>query len=279
MTISSALDRRIQDYLRRQAFQMGDHERVGCFVASFDAHSANPFLNYAVPDVGADPDETAITALAEAFARRARMPRLEYIEATAPLVAPRLVAAGFAIDACLPIMICGEPSCVRPPAEGTHVALASDDTDIVQAAETVAAAFGSDASHPDGLRRLVAQGGVLAIARDSDSEMIVGAGVARPICDGVTELAGIGVVPAFRRRGIAGAMTSLLAREAFERGAALAWLSPGGEEAERIYARAGFVPASEQLHISRKDGSFNPGAGARAAQAAARASVLGRLCR
>jgi ribosomal protein S18 acetylase RimI-like enzyme len=254
MTMSSALERRIQGYLRRQAFLLGDHERVACFVASYDTHSENPFLNYAVPDDDADPDEAAIAALAEAFARRARMPRLEYIEATAPLVAPRLIAAGFAIDACLPVMICGEASSVASLAEGIDVVLAYDDTDIVQAAETVAAAFGNDASHPDRLRRLVAQGGLLVIACDRDSEMIVGTGVARPICDGVTEVAGIGVVPTFRRRGIAGVMTSLLAREVFARGATLAWLSPGGEAAQRIYARAGFVPAFEQVHISRRDG-------------------------
>lgn len=252
MTSCSGLDHRIQDYLRRQALQMGDHERVACFVASFDEHSANPFLNYAVPDEGAAPDEVAIAALTEAFARRARVPRLEYIEATNPLVAPVLLAADFVVEARLPIMVSAGASSVRATAEGVAITPASDDGEVVQAAETVAAAFGNDASHPDRLRRLVAQGGILVVARDCYSEIIVGAGVARPISDGVTELAGIGVVPAFRCKGIAGAMTSRLAAEAFARGATLVWLSPGGDVARRIYERAGFAPAAQQLHISRK---------------------------
>jgi predicted GNAT family acetyltransferase len=67
----------------------------------------------------------------------------------------------------------------------------------------------------------------------------------------VSEVAGIGVRVAYRRRGIAGALTSCLAREAFACGIELIWLTPGSDDAERIYARAGFVRASEQLHISR----------------------------
>jgi ribosomal protein S18 acetylase RimI-like enzyme len=130
-------------------------------------------------------------------------------------------------------------------------ALAQNDADIVQAAEVGASAYGSETPHPDALRRLVAQGGVLGIARDSRSGRMIGAGVATPPNEGVTEIVGIGVLSDFRRRGIAGALTALLAGEAFARGASLAWLTPGDASAQRIYARAGFVPASEQLHISK----------------------------
>lgn len=80
--------------------------------------------------------------------------------------------------------------------------------------------------------------------------MIIGAGVATAPIDGVSEIAGIGVRPPSRRRGSAGAITALLARKSFENGVALAWLTPGSSEAERIYARAGFVAALEALHIS-----------------------------
>jgi ribosomal protein S18 acetylase RimI-like enzyme len=106
-----------------------------------------------------------------------------------------------------------------------------------------------DAVYPDPLRRLVEQGGVLAVARANG--FAVGAGMATPAHEGVCEVAGIGVRVAHRRRGIAGAVTACVAREAFKRGVELVWLTPGSDDAERIYARAGFIRASEQLHISK----------------------------
>jgi predicted GNAT family acetyltransferase len=74
------------------------------------------------------------------------------------------------------------------------------------------------------------------------------------ICDvplhGVTELAGVGVRPAFRRRGIAGALTTRLVRAALAVGATTVFLTPAGEAEERIYASAGFSRTTEQLHIA-----------------------------
>ena len=52
------------------------------------------------------------------------------------------------------------------------------------------------------------------------------------------------------RRGIAGAVTSHLVRVAFAAGVKVVWLTPEHDQAERIYARAGFVVGSEVLHIS-----------------------------
>ena len=135
-------------------------------------------------------------------------------------------------------------------AGGIHIGLASDDRDIVDAADVGAEAY-DDEVYPDPLRRLVAQGGTLAIARDPKKGLAVGAGMATPAHEGVSEVAGIGVRVRYRRRGIAGALTACVTREAFKRGVELAWLTPGHDDAERIYSRAGFVRASEQLHISK----------------------------
>jgi hypothetical protein len=46
-------------------------------------------------------------------------------------------------------------------------------------------------------------------------------------------------------------MTAWLAREAFARDVSGVFLMALGEAEARIYARAGFTPASEVLHISR----------------------------
>jgi GNAT superfamily N-acetyltransferase len=248
----SELHNRIQAYLRAHALGRPDHERIGPFLAGFDEEDDNPFRNYAVPDDGASPDADEIERLVAAFARRKRKPRLEYIAAAAPDVEPALLAQGFAIEKRYPIMICDQSRLSTIALPGTAIAIAAGDDEIVEAAHVGAEAYGGDSAYAEPLRRLAAQGGVLAVARDIATGMMAGAGMATPQHQTVTEIAGIGVRDRFRRQGIAGALTSFLAREAFARGATLAWLTPGHDDAERIYARAGFVPVSEQLHISKE---------------------------
>lgn len=54
-------------------------------------------------------------------------------------------------------------------------------------------------------------------------------------------LAGVAVVPAARRRGIAGGLSSWLLERAFTTGAELAHLQPDDDRAARVYARLGFA--------------------------------------
>ena len=54
-------------------------------------------------------------------------------------------------------------------------------------------------------------------------------------------VAGVGVLPAARRRGIGAALTGWLIERGFERGATLAHLHPDDDGAARLYARLGFV--------------------------------------
>ena len=244
------LNRRIQAYLRATIQRSENHLRIGPFLAGFDAGIDNLYRNYAVPDDGACPSATDIEALNAAFAVRSRRSRLEYIADTAPDVEAALLADGFTVEKRYPILICTPGILRNAEAGGIHIGLASDDRDIVDAADVGAEAY-DDEVYPDPLRRLVAQGGTLAIARDPKKGIAVGAGMATPAHEGVSEVAGIGVRVRYRRRGIAGALTACVTREAFKRGVELAWLTPGHDDAERIYSRAGFVRASEQLHISK----------------------------
>ena len=54
-------------------------------------------------------------------------------------------------------------------------------------------------------------------------------------------VAGVGVVPEARGRGIGAALVSWLVTRGFERGATLAHLHPDDDGAARLYARLGFV--------------------------------------
>src|SRR3569832_2163949 len=98
---------------------------------------------------------------------------------------------------------------------------------------------------------LVAAGGACFMAVDAAGGEAAGCGMFTPPADGVTEVAGIGVARAWRRRGLATALTSALTREAFRRGVTLAFLTPGGDEAQRAYERAGFEVGGSMLMIGR----------------------------
>lgn len=246
-----ALDLRLLGYLRAAALRSRNHERIGPFLATFNQKDDNPYFNYAIPDDGAEPDAAQIAALIAAFEARARRPRLEYIANAAPKVEAALLAQGFAAGARVPVMTCLRGSEQPRTAPGFEIFAASVDDDLGGAAEAQAEAYGEPPRGPGGLRRTLKYGGVVAVAREVSSGAIAGAGAAMLPVDGISEITGIGVRPAFRRRGIAAALTALLTREAFDKGVTLAWLTPGGKEAERIYARAGFAAVSEALHISR----------------------------
>ncbi|MFN2590359.1 MAG: GNAT family N-acetyltransferase [Actinomycetota bacterium] len=56
-----------------------------------------------------------------------------------------------------------------------------------------------------------------------------------------TEIVGVGTAPAFRRRGLGAAVTSLLIEDALRRGVATIFLSAGDEPIARMYGRLGFV--------------------------------------
>jgi GNAT superfamily N-acetyltransferase len=255
-----ALDLQLQQYLRGTAARDRDVERVGPFTATFDPRATNPYLSYAIPDDGARPTLADVAALAEAYHRRNRVPRLEYLPAAAPAVEAALLAGGFTVDARLPVMTCTAQSIVDlVPEDGIVVAVPDTDADWRGLRAAQHAAFGDvaeelgdhgDAAELTRARERLAAGGLALLARDVASGAILGGGVATVPGDGVTEIAGIGVLETHRRRGIAGAITAGLARAALDAGVRTVWLTPGGDGAHRVYARAGFVDTTAMVHAS-----------------------------
>jgi predicted GNAT family acetyltransferase len=72
--------------------------------------------------------------------------------------------------------------------------------------------------------------------------------VAGDIC----EIAGIGTLARFRRRGAGSAVSAALAADHFSRGGALAWLTAADEAARRVYLGIGFRPTgARQAACSR----------------------------
>lgn len=74
---------------------------------------------------------------------------------------------------------------------------------------------------------------------DVPGEGVLASGTAQRAGD-VVEIVGIGTLPAARRRGLGGAVTAGLARDALAHGAELVFLSAGSAEIARVYERVGF---------------------------------------
>lgn len=241
------LDERIQAYLRGTAARGRESVRAGDFVAHFHPHDDLRYLNYAIPEPGA----ATADGLAEPFAARGRLPRVEYVESCAPSLAAALEAAGYALEARLVLMTCTPE---------THLAVGGPDIEPVSAGaprETVAALLGvqrrafanvgaTEPGDADVDRYGRGLGGGLGMLARVDGEPAGGGQFTAP-ADGLSELAGIGVLERFRRRGIGAALTSALAGAAFERGVDVTFLTPGDADTQRVYERAGFRATSTVL--------------------------------
>lgn len=249
------MESHIQSYLRVAASHQRDTERIGSFLATFSRSSDNPFLNYAIPDDNATPSPADVKALIAAYEKRSRQPRLEYVTQLAPAVEEVLTDAGFCVEGHLPLMTCTPQSAQSLPVPlGIELILQVSDADLLATISVQNEAYGApspDSSSIIQLQNSLEAGGIAVLARMAETGEPVGAGVCSIPNNQTTEIAGIGVRAAFRRRGVAGALTTRLVQEAFAVGISAPFLMAAHEAEQRIYARAGFSVVGEILHISR----------------------------
>ena len=119
--------RDLQAFLRTSAQNGRTVVRVAPFTVTIDEGDPLRFLNYAVPDDGAEPDPGAVEALRDAFRERGRLPRVEWVEEAAPGVAPALGEAGMAQELRTPLMACTPEDLADVPAgDGVTVADVGD---------------------------------------------------------------------------------------------------------------------------------------------------------
>jgi ribosomal protein S18 acetylase RimI-like enzyme len=176
----------------------------------------------------------------------------EWIAELAPTLAPAARAAGLAVQE-VPLMVLDRP--LDPPPVSARVRRLEPDDDALAASRAVAdLAFGRstdagpaerDAAHASwpearlaAVRERMAAGiTVTVVAEDSGGVLAVGSH--QPVGD-VTEVVGIGTLPACRRRGLGAAVTAALVADARRGGADLVFLSAGSEQIARMYGRLGF---------------------------------------
>ena len=245
--------RDLQAFLRTSAQAGRTVLRVPPFTVTIHPTDPMRFVNYAVPDDGAEPDTAAVEALRAAFRERDRLPRLEWLEEAAPAVAPVLAEAGMTQELRTPLMACTPDDLVDTRAEVEGLTVADlGDADLREAVNLQRVAFGveplaADEQASDPRRR----GGGAVLARLNGAPAAIAQWTA--IVDRASEVAGVATAEPFRRRGLAGVVTAAAARAAADAGARLLVLSPGDDGAQRVYARAGFRGVATVLHWSDPD--------------------------
>jgi len=248
----------VHAYSRSLAGQFSN-ETVGPFALLFSERSPSPHANYAVPLDFAEPSPDEVAALIAAFRARERQPRLEFAPSAAPKLEAALLAAGFTVE-LRPPMMTRRPTPAVPTLEldGFDIALAETDQDLLDHAAVQKESFGEPSPPGEadiaGLRRSLRRGGYVLVAHCRQTGEAAGAGAFMPPQNGVTEVTGIAVAQRFRRRGLAQAMTGILAEQAFRAGCTMAFLSAAGEAQSAIYARAGFVRRSPMAYLSMPAG-------------------------
>lgn len=245
----------IQGYLR--AVIQDDHQilATGAFDIFIQPQSDHPFVNYAIPRRDAEPDEEAVGELIAIMEGAGRVPRAEYLPAEAPAVEEALCAQGFEVELRTPVMRCTPDAlvAVEVPDKVTLDVVGPDATreELEGLMRAQSEAFGEPFEPADLERVQPLLGRRITVIAYADGE-VAGGGLCQPPIAHVTELAGIGVREPFRRRGIATAITSELARLAFDSGVETAFMTPGDSGARAAYERAGFEATDEMLHLIRR---------------------------
>lgn len=244
----------IAAHMRAAAARRG--VKIGPFTIGLDEHSGDKMRNFAVPDDGATPDHTDISVMIAFFRERGRIPRLEFIEASAPGVTAALLAAGFEVEGRTPVLVSVPGLALTPRApHGITVREAAGDSDLAAALGVQHIAY--EEPSPPGpedlarLRSVSSRGGVVTVAVDEESGSVAGTGLVDLPGPGsrTGELAAVGVLPEFRRRGIASAVSAHLARTAHARGTSLVFLEAEPGEVS-VYRRTGFAGVSAKVWIS-----------------------------
>jgi len=243
----------VHAYSRSLAGQ-SNKEMVGPFAVLFSERNPSPHANYAIPLDFAEPSPAEVAALVAAFTARERQPRLEFAPSAAPKLEAALLAAGFTVELRPPMMTRRPmPAVSTLELDGFDIALAETDQNLLDHAAVQKEAFDDPAPLGEAdlaaLRRSLRRGGYVLVAHCRETGEAAGAGAFMPPQNGVTEVVGIAVAPAFRRRGLAEAMTGVLAEQAFRAGCTMAFLSAAGEAQSAIYARAGFVRRSPMAYM------------------------------
>jgi ribosomal protein S18 acetylase RimI-like enzyme len=184
---------------------------------------------------------------------------IEWVHELAPALAETVEASGASVLRAPLLVLRGAPQGTA----GSARMLRSDEVDDIvasRAAVSVAFSVGGTGTGDEGIDARdvgrdsdYAQVGDLIIVRMDAGELLmaavtdpdepdlgpVGGGSYAPVGE-VAEIAGVGVLPAYRRRGLAAQLTYVLARDALDRGVTTVFCSAESDDVARVYGGIGF---------------------------------------
>ena len=176
----------------------------------------------------------------------------EWVSDLAPTLAPAARETGLDVTE-VPLMVL-ERTFEAPPVDARVRRLEPDDPELAASRAVAELAFAGSrdagpaerdaalAGWPESRLRAVRErmaAGITVTVVAEDAGGVLAAGSHQPVGD-VTEVVGIGTLPAARRRGLATAVTAALVADARRGGADVVFLSAGSEAIARLYGRLGF---------------------------------------
>ena len=246
---------RIQNYLREIARSQYEALALDPFTLFFHPSDTLKYFNYAIPDRPCGLDLSGIlSTLRHAYHQRQRLARFEFFEAFAPELPAALRENGFSEEGRQWSMICTPQTLQTVPiVANLQIFELGPQTSLQDARDFMLVQREAFSPAEDGIPTGEEIGNTqnsftcrpAFLARLGD-EPVGAAAFSQPIA-GVTEVTGIATRTAFRRRGIAAAMSAQAAAAAFKRGVQTVCLTAEDERAGRVYQRVGFAPFSIML--------------------------------
>jgi len=239
----AALLQRIEAYFDAAPRPAADVEEVGPFTVFV---SRIPWRFYARPRRGL-PGGVGVGDVRAVRARQRELgvrEAFEWVAETSPSMAGACRAAGLAVEAVPLLAAPVDALRAAPPVAGAVGLrmLGADDAALPESQDVVDVAFGGvgGAGADVGFLRERIRHGITGVGvAEGPDGAVLGGGSHHPV-GRVSELTGIGVLPAARRRGIGAALTALLAADARAAGATLLVLSAADDAVARLYERVGF---------------------------------------
>ena len=226
----------------------------GPFLISLHPTDDLVWLNNAVVnDNGHAIEQQDVEGMIDVFLTNKRVPRMEIFREIRGDLVEILIDNGFSIESEMPVMVCTAETFLDRPFANVSVELLNKDSDPMDYIRIADAAFEHTApvtpQRIERTRQSIRSGSQRSAVASLNG--IPAAVATLVVSDSVAELAGVGTLDQYRRKGAASAASAHLMRGFFSNGGKIIWLSAGDATAQAVYEKLGFQLTGTQVNISR----------------------------